>query len=350
MRPRAVGLMFALVAATTRLAAQDDGGEKPPRIEPDGVKIDVEKPDERIPHSEEAGPGAPRIDPERLRTNVDQDWSSYRTPEALEARMNALSASGDAARRAEAISIAASGADGLRFLVSCLGHGNLQVEDAATYALVGAGPAAIPVVSSALSHPHFRVRARAARVLERLGPAASSEAGPILDALLDENSYVRECAVDAVLAVAGPTPDVVQALSESLGDPDSFVRQRAARALGRIGPGATSAVERLAVSLDLERDGDSRIEAARALCRIGQPADAVARSLGMALGSDPRVSAEVDALLRTHIQEHEDAMPAIFPLVDPTPRGRAVRDFLHRQNGVDQPTAQAWTAWFERNR
>jgi HEAT repeat protein len=87
----------------------------------------------------------------------------------------------------------------------------------------------------------------AAAALERLG-AAARDAVPLLVQTAESRVApdVRIAALRVLAAVGSPAAEpAVPVLSAALADPDDRIRREAAMGLGRLGPGARSAVEAL---------------------------------------------------------------------------------------------------------
>jgi HEAT repeat protein len=110
---------------------------------------------------------------------------------------------------------------------------------------------------------------QAIRALPLLGPEAAGQAAPALLAVLERHSnrYHLDTGVRANATIAlglilgqGQKPDptflrkAVNVLRRLLGDPQSVVKYRAAEALGRIGPSAEKAIDRL---VELAQDKDT---------------------------------------------------------------------------------------------
>lgn len=90
-------------------------------------------------------------------------------------------------------------------------------------------------------------------------------------ALTDKEVAVRRAAAQALWQVGAPAKqaDGVARLSEALGDNDQTVRMFAARAIGKIGPDAHAAVPALLLRLQKDEESDVRKLAAKALGLIG---------------------------------------------------------------------------------
>ena len=132
-----------------------------------------------------------------------------------------------------------------------------------------AGAAADSLAAVALDRESFGdVRWASVWALERLGPGAVS-AGPALLSLLgsgDEPDLRSQTA--AALGALGAGKEVAPGLAAVLDDPDSLVREEAARALGRVGPEAAGAAGELARLAAGDVVGPVRAAAAEALGRL----------------------------------------------------------------------------------
>ena len=117
----------------------------------------------------------------------------------------------------------------------------------------------------------WRVRAAAAEALGRLAASAESSAtaAGALARLLDDDDWRVRRAAAAALGASGATPAVATApLTRALADPSAFVRETAARALGRLAdPLARAALE------EARHDGvpEVALAAEEALRALGSP-------------------------------------------------------------------------------
>jgi HEAT repeat protein len=191
-------------------------------------------------------------------------------------------------------------------------------------------------------------------LLSHIGPAPAEAAGPLSDALQDRDVPVRAAAAEALGAVGAADPAVVTALIRTLRDPDARVRQAAARSLAVLGKGspAVAAVLResgenlesiallwkiegkpktvvgvLTSSLQMEEhdDDDRAVQAAQLLGRIGpgartavpalmaalhQGTGALRREASETLGKIGNVPAEGLALLQAAAEDDNDLVRA----------------------------------------
>lgn len=141
---------------------------------------------------------------------------------------------------------------------------------AALSALMDAGPearAAVPALigvfrnkDESLIHP------LAASALARVGPDA---VGPLEKALLeDKEPLVRGLAGMALSGLGPLARAAVPALTKALDDKDAFVREMAAEALGSQGAAARAALPALRKGLD-DKEAPVRLAAAAALAKVG---------------------------------------------------------------------------------
>ena len=172
-----------------------------------------------------------------------------------------------------------------------------SVRQAAAEALVKIGQASIDCLTRSLRSPYGHVRERAAWVLGELGPSASETFPQLKELLRDGDPAVRKAAINA-LGNFGPlasevVPDLIEALADgqlwtpavealakigvpaiphliqALDNENRGVRAGAAEALGKIGPEAKEAVQKLIEILLKDREDCSvRVAAARALEEI----------------------------------------------------------------------------------
>lgn len=178
-------------------------------------------------------------------------------------------------------------------LVLALMDPDSEIQDMAAQALVITGKPAIAPLVRVLRVASNPFRRRVAEVLVR---ARGLAVKPLIDALGDENAEVRLTASEALMKIGRPAlPRLRRALKNSkpairleaatalglIGDPravvplvqamkgkDRDLRQRAARALVRIGKPAAAPL----VSLFKETDASVREQASQALLQIGRPA------------------------------------------------------------------------------
>ncbi|MEP6670462.1 MAG: HEAT repeat domain-containing protein [Chthoniobacter sp.] len=177
----------------------------------------------------------------------------------------------------------------------------LRDESAQTLALIGAN--AGPALVTALQDSEARRRTGAANALALMNPpfqagakdveqAATNEKDPlartallaalpktgvppdrcvalILPAVTDENETLRHAALNALLSNSAVRQAAVPKLAALLKDNNPAVRERAARALGRVGPGAVDALPTL---LQAARTADGAPAYADALAQIGPKA------------------------------------------------------------------------------
>ena len=114
-------------------------------------------------------------------------------------------------------------------------------------------PAVLPYLLRSLRDPDARLRSSAAGAIGKIPGAASVDA--LMKALGDRDPRTRAAAVNGLGKIAPREDRVFEALEGRLVDPDAFVRNRAAIALGRVGgPRAEQCL--------LELASDDRVECA----------------------------------------------------------------------------------------
>jgi HEAT repeat protein len=229
-------------------------------------------------------------------------------------------------------------------LVSLLDRGGARVETV----LVRMGPPALPALEKALGQAE-RAPA-AARVLggmgERARPAVPAVVGLLQDSGASEGS---RAAAALALGQIGPekTADsapvkegdpIVDALTAALSGP-SRVRVQAARALGRIGPGARFAVGDLG---RLTRDPDVEVASAgcEALGQIGGP-PAVAPLVARLLKGDGASKHAALALARLGPAARLGVGPLLSVLKSDKDDGRFARAVLERMGAGAVPDLEA---------
>jgi HEAT repeat protein len=188
-------------------------------------------------------------------------------------------------------------------LIQNLGDSQDPARDEAIQAIALIGPAAGSALVAALQDSEARRRAGAAGALAQIDPpfrdgaraieqAAAKEQDAsvraalfpalarsgvvpercvalILPAVTDENDALRHAALNALLATPALRSAAVPKLAVLLKDANPGVRERAARSLGRVGPGAVAALPAL---LDAARAADGAPAYAEALAEIGPQA------------------------------------------------------------------------------
>jgi HEAT repeat protein len=138
-------------------------------------------------------------------------------------------------------------------------------------------------------------KVQAARGLGKLGPVAAAAAPALLHALEDAREDVRAESVIALGRVAGA--DAVSPLLTRLQTDSPWVREEAARALGRLGPPARRAIPDLIQALRND-PAPVRRQAARALGRMGGDGATVIPALKAAVADDDQaVRDEVETAL-----------------------------------------------------
>jgi HEAT repeat protein len=194
------------------------------------------------------------------------------------------------------------------------------------YTLRAIGPKAVPLLTKALQgKENDHVRAMAVEALGLIGPRASGAVPALRDVLKEARGELRVTVSTALWRIARHRV-AVPVLMGALADKDSWVRQRAAEALGEIGPPARTAVPALGKALKDEDDG-VRWYAAKALGRIGAGAGKAVRPLEAALKDHEyrvRVSA---ALALWQISRHKGAIPALVAMLKS-------KDFLERSEAA----------------
>jgi HEAT repeat protein len=170
--------------------------------------------------------------------------------------------------------------------LAALDDSKSEVNYAAGVALVHIGEQAVPVLVQLLAGPWGNPRRRAFRLLGEMGPKAKSAVGALIAVLKSEKKdYGKELACAALERIGPAAGQAVPALMQTLlgnnkGDRNLF--NAAARALGRMGP---PAVAPLLKALTHESTF-VRMRAANALGRNGIAAKDAVRPLSNALRTD----------------------------------------------------------------
>jgi HEAT repeat protein len=131
----------------------------------------------------------------------------------------------------------------------------------------------------------------AAREFSEMGEEACAAAVELAKAAAAENDDVREWSVAALEELGPPEPSALDALVELLNDSHADVAYWAATLLGRLEAEAGPAVDALSAALSADRPSTVRQRAAWALGSIGPAAAAATTALKQAAGdSDPRLA------------------------------------------------------------
>ena len=134
-------------------------------------------------------------------------------------------------------------------------------------------------------------RAAAAESLGQMAADAAPAAIPLVEACRDDDERVREWTVAALEDLGSPPAEAVKPLTLLVSDKNPLAGYWAATLLGRCGEGAASAVDALAKAVDSAADPAVRQRAAWALGQIGPEASAARGVLEKAAGdADPRLA------------------------------------------------------------
>jgi HEAT repeat protein len=189
-------------------------------------------------------------------------------------------------------------------LIKVLSDTQDPVRDEVTQALALIGPDAGPALVAALQDADVHRRAGAATALAQMGPPfhdpgveqiAAKESDPtvraalygalpklgvapghcaalIVPAIIDENEPLRHAALNALLSSTAVKQAAVPKLVPLLKDSNPAIRERAAKGLGRIGPGALDALDALPALMEAARAADGAPAYAEALAGVGPKA------------------------------------------------------------------------------
>jgi HEAT repeat protein len=153
----------------------------------------------------------------------------------------------------------------------------------------------LPTLGTELTHEEVRVRLASLYVLETLEGEAGPVAGAIVQALKDDNAFVRWGAVRALGRMAPrEAARAVPGLATQVNDKHRDVRLAALAALERYGPHANSAVPVISRAL-FHKDADTRFWSARALAAIGKEATTAVPALAKSL-ADPEPDVRYEAV------------------------------------------------------
>jgi len=134
------------------------------------------------------------------------------------------------------------------------------------------------------------IRLEAAEQIAQLGPAAHSAAVPLVEAMATEDDEFRELVSSALEDLGPPATDAVSRLAALAESAPLDVAYWAVTLLGRLAEGAASAAPALALALRAHPEMAVRERAAWALGEIGPAASAAAAELeAAARGDAPRL-------------------------------------------------------------
>lgn len=132
---------------------------------------------------------------------------------------------------------------------------------------------------------------QAAEALAKMGPDAKAAAVPLVRAVANNEETVREWVVSALESLEAPHEDDTPALTKLVGSDDGEVAYWAITLLGRLEDNAASAVLALIEALKQDPHPHNRQRAAWALGKIGPKAKNALPALKEAAhGHDPRLA------------------------------------------------------------
>jgi HEAT repeat protein len=130
------------------------------------------------------------------------------------------------------------------------GMGIWRSEISQTLNQVGVDPAAVDVYRRYLSDPNATVRCGAALALGRIGDAGKAGLPELMQGLKDQDFNVREYCAETLTHLGGGYEAALDDLIKMVDDPADgintvLMRNKAALALGRLGPAASKAIPHL---------------------------------------------------------------------------------------------------------
>jgi HEAT repeat protein len=143
----------------------------------------------------------------------------------------------------------------------------------------------LSALTAALRSKNPAERRQAAEQLSRLGPAAKSAAIALVQAIVDTDEIVREWATAALEEIDAPPTEQTSQLAAMLNHEHPDTGYWAATLLGRIGAEALPAAAALAKALADSPHAQVQERAAWALGKLGPGAAQVARELEQAVAS-----------------------------------------------------------------
>ena len=148
----------------------------------------------------------------------------------------------------------------------------------------GSESSSLPALIAQLASTNPDERAEAAELLCRVGTGAVAATLPLVEACGDDDSRVREWAVAALEELGPPPAEIIDHLTEIAASPEPLSAYWAATLLGRAGRDAAAAVPALATCVASAEDMAVRERAAWALGKIGPAAAAARGTLKRAVG------------------------------------------------------------------
>jgi HEAT repeat protein len=191
----------------------------------------------------------------------------------------------------------------------------------------------------ALEHANADARAEAAQALAAFtDPQAVA---PLL-ALLEDPAWEARKAAASALGKPRYAADVLEPLTEALGDDYAAVRTEVARSLGDLG--TLKVVEPLLAALN-DRDGDVRRAVARSL---GMQKDDRAEEALLAGLADNNVEMVAGAYAYFIRRGKDDALPALIDALNRYNNTELALAFLHSGNPTLSAAVKTWAAGEER--
>jgi HEAT repeat protein len=197
--------------------------------------------------------------------------------------------------------------------------------------------AAVPVLIDLTRCDSANVRVQAISILARLKQDAFPATDALLTLLADPDIYVRQTAARALGEIHPDDPRVVPALLEKLAGDE---KATAIRPLSEYGANAKAAVPRLIELLENDPDPNLQWEAARTLGKIGPDAQAAIPSLIKALKSTSGTLREHAAETLGELQATVAVPDLIAVLDDSDPRVR--RDTIRALGQLGPAAKPAW--------
>jgi HEAT repeat protein len=153
---------------------------------------------------------------------------------------------------------------------------------------------AVPGLAKNLRHKNPRVKLAAIYVLETMGPTASKATANLVEALDDDNSFVRWGCLRALATIplGKDSEKTIRKVAGSLKDKNEDVRQTAALVLQGYGSAAALAVKTLAEVVN-DKNARMRVLAIQTLVAIGQKAKKLGVPALVQALEDPKAEREV---------------------------------------------------------
>lgn len=216
--------------------------------------------------------------------------------------------------------LAADGRIDAKVIVPALRDPDSEVRAAAAEALARSGRQAVAAMIELLGSAEPADQARAARVLAKMGAESKAAVPALVRVLGVSDDGVQQAALDALANIGPDASAAVAPISRMLGARPSLAKRKTLiYALGEIGPPSKPAVLLITEALrdQSDREGFLNVVAADALGKIGPGAASAVPALIVALGSDDvRLPTRATVALGNIGAEAKAAIPALVEAME----------------------------------